>query len=327
MLLLVAPACGEAAAPDAVPTRTAEPPRASARPAPEGWTSFRHPEQPWSWLHPEGWAIQTFDHAGLATHEGVVLTNVRHRFRHPHIPDGATSVWDFTGVPGHAVVIEMSQTIRLMGNCARTTDTPLHLAAAERVRGAHGSPPRRFLSICIRGQSGFGLHVWLGEEATAADREAVGRVVRSLRFVEPLETVTCDNEQATDLKQEPGHAEDYRQRWQTADGCEVRLDVVMTRTGSCYGPATGVVVMGWPFGTARDERAYVRDPGNVFGDSRVAGLVREETALPPDARDTLLRQYGTPQIWLVPGDDSFVYMVYADRIERWPLDPSPPDCG
>ncbi|MDQ4025286.1 MAG: hypothetical protein M3217_07330 [Actinomycetota bacterium] len=303
--------------------------RGTAAPA-DGWVTFTHPDQPWSWRHPPGWRVQTFDTVGLATHEGAVLSNVRHRFDYPDLRSGGeTSAWDFRHVPDHAVVVELSQVIRLMGNCAKTTETPLSLGDSEVTRGAYGSPPRLWQSLCVRGQSNYGLNVWLGENASRADEAAARKVVRSIRFREPLDEITCDNEAATDLSQEPDYTADYLGRWGTADGCDVRLDVVMTRRGGCYGGETADLLMGWPFGSSSedgDARTYVRDPDNVFGDAATSAGFREDSGLPPDARDTLLRQYGSPQLWLVPGDDSFVYLVYQDRTERWPLDESPPAC-
>ncbi|MFN2587831.1 MAG: hypothetical protein ABR613_06925 [Actinomycetota bacterium] len=317
-------------------TGAAEGPRSQRPPPPrpnpaDGWITFTHPDLPWSWRHPPGWHVQTFDApVGLATHEGAVLSNVRHRFAHPDLRRAETGAWDFRQVPAHAVALELSQSIRLAIVCRKTTETPLRLGRAEVVRGEYGSPPRRFLSLCVRGQSNFGLHVWFGKDASAADAAAARKVVRSIRFREPLTTITCDDEEATDLSLEPDYSAGYLQRWHTADGCDVRLDVVMTRTGGCYGGDTADLLLGWPLGSSSEgaSRIYVRDPENAFGDAATSEAFRADAHLPSGARDTLLRHlYGPPQLWMVPGDDSFVYIVYQDHTERWPLDETPPGCG
>ncbi|HEV2755777.1 MAG TPA: hypothetical protein VG318_08380 [Actinomycetota bacterium] len=326
-LALAAAACAE----ESVPPRPEARPRARPPASPaDGWEEFTHPGQPWSWRHPRGWRVQTFDRTvGLATHEGAVVSNVRHRFDYPELGAGErTSAWDFRRVPSHAVVVELSQVIRLVHVCRKTTETPLSLADSEVVRGAYGSPPRLWQTLCLRGQSNFGLNVWLGADSTPEDRAAARKVVRSIRFREPVTTVSCENEAATDVSQEPDYSADYLQRWQTADGCDVRLDVAMTRTGGCYGDETADLLLGWPLGSSSedDARIYVRDPRNRFGDAATSAAFREDTALPPDARDTWLRQHGSTQLWMVPGDDAFVYLVYPDDTERWPLDESPPGC-
>lgn len=142
---------------------------------------------------------------------------------------------------------------------------------------------------------------------------------------------TCANEELTDLSKEPDYSADYLHRWQTSDGCDVRLDVLMTRQGedACGGEDVADVLMAWPLGSTEKEpgyRIYVKDPTGVFNDHRTMELYEEDTELPEPARDTGLRQEDL-QLWMVPREDDFIYLVDGDRAERWPLDESPAGCG
>lgn len=73
-------------------------------------------------------------------------------------------------------------------------------------------------------------------------------------------------------------------------------------------------------------RIYVKDPTNVFNDDETATAYRPATILPKNARDSGYRQDGV-ELWIVPGDDRFIYLVHGDdEVHRWPRDPSPPGC-
>ena len=142
---------------------------------------------------------------------------------------------------------------------------------------------------------------------------------------------TCRSEAATEVASEPPYTATYLHRWRTADGCPVRLDYVMTRTGegSCGGTGAADLLTGWPLGASHDHRPFrifVRDPDNIFEDRRTSDLFDEDADLPHDAVDTGFRQ-DEEELWMRPGDDAFVYLVRDDKVERWPLDRTPPGCA
>jgi hypothetical protein len=124
---------------------------------------------------------------------------------------------------------------------------------------------------------------------------------------------------------------DYR-IWRTKDGCRVRIDVMAERTGPdhCDFQLALVIITGTPFGArytnAMNAREYVRDPENVFGDVITSMSFDPDADLPSDAVDTGLRE-GNRELWVVPGDESAVYLVLGDTTERWPLDPEPAGCA
>ena len=128
----------------------------------------------------------------------------------------------------------------------------------------------------------------------------------------------------TDLTAEPAYSATYLHRW-SVDSCPVRLDVIMSRDGSC-GPTD--LVMGSPLGTISDgasARIYVR--GDTSGLGGGATGFQSDAALPPTAADTAFRQ-GAKELWMVPNDDAFVFIRASDsgRIEAWPLDRSSIGC-
>jgi hypothetical protein len=138
----------------------------------------------------------------------------------------------------------------------------------------------------------------------------------------------------TDLSKEPNYTASYVHRWTTEDGCAVRLDILMRRQGdeACGGSRVADILMGWPLGRSHDKprphRIFVRDPSDVFGDEATSEAFVEDAELPKEATDTGFRQQEDgAQLWMVDGNDSFTYVVYEDRIERWPLDESPPGCA
>src|SRR5687767_13609908 len=81
---------------------------------------------------------------------------------------------------------------------------------------------------------------------------------------------------ATDLDLEPSYSANYLHRWMTAEGCPLRLDIIMTRRGvdACGGTKVADVLMGWPLGSShqkpRPSRIFVRDPHNVFREPSIS---------------------------------------------------------
>jgi hypothetical protein len=136
----------------------------------------------------------------------------------------------------------------------------------------------------------------------------------------------------SDLSLEPRYTEAQRlERWTTSQGCDVRLDVLMTRRGPehCGWQRATDILMGDPLGASHMQgpaRVYVRDPDNVMGDPAVARAFEEDTDLPIGARDTGYRQDGV-ELWMDPTDDGLVYLVSEHAVERWPQDPSPAVCA
>lgn len=131
----------------------------------------------------------------------------------------------------------------------------------------------------------------------------------------------------TDLSAEPKYSANYLHRWTMADGCPVRLDVLMKRD-YCGGGGVEQVLMGWPLGQShanhRPYRTYVGDPQHVL-DGPAGQAFDDDAELPADAVDTGYRQ-GDGALWMRPNDDSFIYLVTSERVEAWPYDESLPGC-
>jgi hypothetical protein len=132
-----------------------------------------------------------------------------------------------------------------------------------------------------------------------------------------------------DLTSEPtGWREGAFGTWYRA-GCVVRIDVITDRPGPahCGWENTRVLAFGTPLGTpftnSGDDVQYVRDPSNAYGYGFDATFEANAT-LPADA---VFSGYSTDteQLWTVPGDDAFIYLVLGDRTERWPKG-EPPGC-
>jgi hypothetical protein len=117
---------------------------------------------------------------------------------------------------------------------------------------------------------------------------------------------------------EPNYTARYVEHWRTDDGCEVRLDYVLLRTGGCFEGVDDLLV-GWPIGEPHakphDYRIFLRDPnGTTPNEARLDA----DASIPTEARDSGLRWDGY-SLWFSPEDDSAVWLMGRDHVERWPL--------
>jgi hypothetical protein len=149
------------------------------------WTAWRDTRAGVSGRYPASWSRQVFDDdLGLATHTGVVFSNVPHHFEYPDLPEGSsTSAWDYEGLPDDAVVVEVSETVRFSFACKNTTPFPLSLSDGHLAQDkpAYGAPPRLFISACIQGRNALDVHVLVFPDASARDRAAARDLVESIR--------------------------------------------------------------------------------------------------------------------------------------------------
>jgi len=140
---------------------------------------------------PEGWHTQSFDNnLGLATHTGVLVSNVDHTFEYPDLSGGrATSSWDMGDLPPHAVVVEISEVVRIPVRCNSegegdmpVTNFPLSLdeANAATTRSNQGEPHRRYIGVCLRNGKHFGVHTGFFPQASDGDRKLAKEIVSSI---------------------------------------------------------------------------------------------------------------------------------------------------
>lgn len=127
-----------------------------------------------------------------------------------------------------------------------------------------------------------------------------------------------------DLSAEPTYDANYLHRWHNSAGCPVRLDVLMLRApGSDHhcAPWPPELVTGVPLGTSHAEgpaRIYVRSADESWVDPRVTDEFSADAVLPQAAVDTGYHRDGQ-HLWVLPDDDSYIFLVSEDRTERWPL--------
>lgn len=168
---------------------------------------------------------------------------------------------------------------------------------------------------------------------------STGRVINyELRLVEPVEGMTeagarrCHGSPGspTDVANEPAWRV-ATSIWRTEEGCLVRVDVISDFQGPthCGWESAHVIVTGRPVGalytSPQDGDWYVRDPEGVFRDPALVEGFDPAAELPGDAVDTTFRQ-DDRELWIVPGDESAIYLRSPGGVERWPLDPTPLLC-
>jgi hypothetical protein len=120
---------------------------------------------------------------------------------------------------------------------------------------------------------------------------------------------------ATDMSKDPPY-KDYVKAWTNSAGCKVRRDIVALRYNSCTAADIREILIGTPLGnptTPETTRVYVRDPSGGYGSAPLGARV----ALPSGAVDSGYR-FGAQQLWSVPADDAYLYVVSADVVEAWP---------
>jgi len=110
------------------------------------------------------------------------------------------------------------------------------------------------------------------------------------------------------------------------NGCLVRIDVITDQPGPdhCGWGTARVVIFGSPLGArfvGGPTNQYVRDPANVLGQRFDVGF-DGDIDLPPIATNTGYYT-DTEELWTVPGEDEFIYLVLYGRVERWPSGESP----
>lgn len=150
---------------------------------------------PWQWAeaadarlkiglrYPRGWSIDHFENdLGLATHTGVLLSNVDVELRYPDLPSGATTLWDMHDLPDHTVVVEVSRAPRFSVPCDETSPFPLPLptAAQEPTEPSYGAPPKYFVTACVEGRLPFNVFVYAFPHVDPVDLVRAWQVVASI---------------------------------------------------------------------------------------------------------------------------------------------------
>ena len=133
----------------------------------------------------------------------------------------------------------------------------------------------------------------------------------------------------TDMSQDPDLAP-YVRGWTTVAGCDVRRDVIAMREGGgCYPDSIRELLMGEVLGqpwSGRDgTRIYTRDPDGSANEAFATAALLVDIQMPEDAQDSGYR-YGDLELWTIPGDQQYVYIVSSDTVEGWPLGRIPYGC-
>lgn len=117
-----------------------------------------------------------------------------------------------------------------------------------------------------------------------------------------------------DLSQEPPYTANYLYRFKDADGCEVRLDVMMLRR-----PGPDHHCAGWPDEIVFENRIYVRDPDGTWREPSLPHGFAADVARPAAAHDTgYVSDAG--RLFVDPADNRWIYIETSGKTERWPLE-------
>jgi hypothetical protein len=139
----------------------------------------------------------------------------------------------------------------------------------------------------------------------------------------------CVDEDVDVASEPPLWRQDTFREW-FRDGCLVRIDVITDRPGPdhCGWDGTRVIAVGNPVGerftSEADTVQFVRDPVNAYRAGLDQGF-EARTTLPATARFSGYRS-ASEELWLVPGDTQFIWIVSGQKVERWPAG-APPLCA
>ena len=117
--------------------------------------------------------------------------------------------------------------------------------------------------------------------------------------------------------------DEWEQQWKNREGRSVPAEVLTAYRGPehCDWESTVFLSVGWPLGTRAPNvgraRQYVRDPEGKFA-GHLRSRYDSDAELPRKARYTGYH-LDDVELWISPSDSSkAVYLVYTDRVERWP---------
>lgn len=158
-----------------------------------GWSSFRDPGRGWTVDYPESWYSQEItDRVFKYVAEGVLISNVDHKFEHPVIENGQTTVWDMRGLPQHLAVVFIRWTrtgLLSVGRSCAPQDTPLPLSIAKANRPtpsqdeSFGAPTEVLdWHVTARQDNHYRVTAWLGAAAATEDRAILEQIVSSISF-------------------------------------------------------------------------------------------------------------------------------------------------
>ncbi len=133
-----------------------------------------------------------------------------------------------------------------------------------------------------------------------------------------------------------GCGSDWNDRWETRDGTSVDETVVASGT-RCADEQTVLLDLGWPLGRSwlrgGEMRQYIRDPGGSVPIGEEGGpIVTSGQGFDPDAKLPASARFsgydrGEARLWIAADSRKFVYLVFDDRVERWPRVPVPIGCA
>jgi hypothetical protein len=159
---------------------------------PGGWATDRDLGLGVTLDYPRRWHLQNYGEGAASSGCGVLVSNVDHRFRHPHIAGGYTSAWDMRGLPKDLVVIDL-HCREGYGPAIQVPPTTFPISMTDMrsdrfpQQYSYGEPePFLFLPVSSGSWTSRNLFVYLGSQATASDRQIAEQIVGSIRLLAAL---------------------------------------------------------------------------------------------------------------------------------------------
>jgi hypothetical protein len=139
----------------------------------------------WSMKYPNEWRLQPFHDVHRVTFDGALVTNINHAFVHVKIPGGFTTAWNLRDLPDNVVIVQFANVPTGIQVRPSGPDTPFPLSldrAQPLPSQEYGGPPAVQLYVKHGSYERYFLMVWMGPNASEADKRIAREIVASLRF-------------------------------------------------------------------------------------------------------------------------------------------------
>lgn len=158
---------------------------------PDGWRFMTTPGNGWTFVAPTGWSATTWDGYCDGT-SGAVVVNSKGamlRAQDETTPEAQGCVTEWEPMARNRpdiVALEIVDDGTDPGTSAADTEVPLDLDDLELDdRGRGNEPAVRRVDLALDGDGSQHLEVWIGDDASAADRDVLRRMVASVRPPNP----------------------------------------------------------------------------------------------------------------------------------------------
>lgn len=161
-----------------------------------GWRTYTDPLQGWSMRYPPGWHLSAFQNVCMAGFTGAVVANVPGAYQSPASLSGCFWPPSMSALSPSGVVVELDfmsgGPATLTQSTTPDTTFPLSFSGLQPAPSPGPGPTRYTERVQMNGLDRYSLNVWIGEQASARDREIAQRIVASISVGPPARPTSTE---------------------------------------------------------------------------------------------------------------------------------------